>query len=445
MSKIIKLRKGLDINLQGKAAESLVEVPTSGEYAVSPLDFEGVTPKLLVKAGDKVKVGTPLFFDKNDSRVLFTSPVSGTVSAVNRGEKRKVLNVTVTADAEQEYEEFPKLDLRKADRSEVVEVLLKSGLWTMIQQRPYGIIANPDDAPKAIFVSAFDSAPLAPDMNFALKGEKANLQKGLEVLGKLTDGKVHLSVRAKAEGEMASMQGVEMHVFEGKHPVGNVGVQIHSIDPIAKGDKVWTVAVQDVAAIGRLFLGGKVDLHKVIALTGSEVAEPKYYRIMSGAPVASVTEGNIKPQAEGDKVRIISGNVLTGKKVAETGFITAFANQSPSFPRATNTSCWAGPRPVSASSRCRALISRGCVRARSTVWIPISTAASVLSWSRDSSRSICRWTSIRCIFSKPSWLAISTRWRIWVFTRSWRRTSLCASSSIPRRPSCSNSCATVLT
>ena len=159
MSKIIKLRKGLDINLQGKAAESLVEVPTSGEYAVSPLDFEGVTPKLLVKAGDKVKVGTPLFFDKNDSRVLFTSPVSGTVSAVNRGEKRKVLNVTVTADAEQEYEEFPKLDLRKADRSEVVEVLLKSGLWTMIQQRPYGIIANPDDAPKAIFVSAFDSAP----------------------------------------------------------------------------------------------------------------------------------------------------------------------------------------------------------------------------------------------------------------------------------------------
>ncbi len=346
MSKIIKLRKGLDINLQGKAAESLVEVPTWGEYAVSPLDFEGVTPKLLVKAGDKVKVGTPLFFDKNDSRVLFTSPVSGTVSAVNRGEKRKVLNVTVTADAEQEYEEFPKLDLRKADRSEVVEVLLKSGLWTMIQQRPYGIIANPDDAPKAIFVSAFDSAPLAPDMNFALKGEKANLQKGLEVLGKLTDGKVHLSVRAKAEGEMASMQGVEMHAFEGKHPVGNVGVQIHSIDPIAKGDKVWTVAVQDVAAIGRLFLGGKVDLHKVIALTGSEVAEPKYYRIMSGAPVASVTEGNIKPQAEGDKVRIISGNVLTGKKVAETGFITAFANQITVIPEGDKYELlgWAAPR-----------------------------------------------------------------------------------------------------
>ncbi len=346
MSKIIKLRKGLDINLQGKAAESLVEVPMAGEYAVSPLDFEGVIPKLLVKAGDKVKAGTPLFFDKKDSRVLFTSPVSGTVSAVNRGEKRKVLNVTVAADATQEYETFPTLDLRKANRSEVIEVLLKSGLWTMIRQRPYGIIANPDDAPKSIFVSAFDSAPLAPDMNFVLRGEKDAVQKGLEVLGKLTDGKVHLSMRAKAEGDMASMKGVELHSFEGKHPVGNVGVQIHHIDPIAKGDIVWTAGIQDVAAIGRLFLGGKVDLHKIVALTGSEAAEPKYYRIVSGAPVASVVSGNIKPQAEGDKVRIISGNVLTGKKVGESDFITADANQITLIPEGDKYELlgWAAPR-----------------------------------------------------------------------------------------------------
>lgn len=346
MSKIIKLRKGLDINLQGKAAESLVEVPMAGEYAVSPLDFEGVIPKLLVKAGDKVKAGTPLFFDKKDSRVLFTSPVSGTVSAVNRGEKRKVLNVTVAADATQEYETFPTLDLRKANRSEVIEVLLKSGLWTMIRQRPYGIIANPDDAPKSIFVSAFDSAPLAPDMNFVLRGEKDAVQKGLEVLGKLTDGKVHLSMRAKAEGDMASMKGVELHSFEGKHPVGNVGVQIHHIDPIAKGDIVWTAGIQDVVAIGRLFLGGKVDLHKTVALTGSEAAEPKYYRIVSGAPVASVVSGNIKPQAEGDKVRIISGNVLTGKKVGESDFITADANQITLIPEGDKYELlgWAAPR-----------------------------------------------------------------------------------------------------
>lgn len=346
MSKIIKLRKGLDINLQGKAAESLVEVPMADEYAVSPLDFEGVIPKLLVKAGDKVKAGTPLFFDKKDSRVLFTSPVSGTVSAVNRGEKRKVLNVTVATDATQEYETFPTLDLRKANRSEVIEVLLKSGLWTMLRQRPYGIIANPDDAPKSIFVSAFDSAPLAPDMNFVLRGEKDAVQKGLEVLGKLTDGKVHLSMRAKAEGDMASMKGVELHSFEGKHPVGNVGVQIHHIDPIAKGDIVWTAGIQDVAAIGRLFLGGKVDLHKIVALTGSEAVEPKYYRIVSGAPVASVVSGNIKPQAEGDKVRIISGNVLTGKKVGESDFITADANQITLIPEGDKYELlgWAAPR-----------------------------------------------------------------------------------------------------
>ena len=211
MSKIIKLRKGLDINLQGKAAESLVEAPLAKEYAVSPLDFENVTPKLLVKVGDKVKAGTPLFFDKNNQRVLFCSPVSGEVSAVNRGEKRKILNVVVAADANQESEEFAVLDLKKASRDEVIEQLLKSGLWTMILQRPYGIVANPADQPKAVFVSAFDSAPLAPDFNFALKGEKNALQKGMEVLAVLAGGKPHVSVKANAEGEMAALNGVELH------------------------------------------------------------------------------------------------------------------------------------------------------------------------------------------------------------------------------------------
>ena len=346
MSKIIKLRKGLDINLQGKAAESLVEVPMAAEYAVSPLDYEGVTPKLLVKVGDKVKAGTPLFFDKNNTRVLYTSPVSGTVSAVNRGEKRKVLNVTVAADKEQVSEEFTALDLKKATRDEVIEMLLKSGLWTMIIQRPYGIVANPADMPKAVFVSAFDSAPLAPDFNFALKGEKANLQKGFEVLAKLAGNAPHLSLRAKSEGEMASLNGVELHTFAGKHPVGNVGVQIHHIDPINKGDIVWTVAIQDVAAIGRLFLTGKVDLHKVVALTGSEVENPQYYRIISGAPVASIVKGNVKAQKEGDKVRIISGNVLTGKKVAEDGFISATASQITIIPEGDKYEMlgWIAPR-----------------------------------------------------------------------------------------------------
>ena len=346
MSKIIKLRKGLDINLQGQAAEVTVDTPLAGEYAVSPLDFENVTPKLLVKVGDKVKAGTPLFFDKNNTRVLYCSPVSGTVSAVNRGEKRKILNVTVAADKEQVSEEFTVLDLKKASREDVIETLLKSGLWTTILQRPYGIVANPADQPKAVFVSAFDSAPLAPNMNYVLKGEQQNLQKGMEVLAKLAGGNVNLSVRAKAEGEIPALKNVTLHTFEGKHPVGNVGVQIHNIDPISKGEIVWTVNIQDVAAIGRLFATGKVDLHKVVALTGSEVEKPQYYRIISGAPIASIVAGQIKKQAEGDSVRIISGNVLTGKKVAEDGFITATASQITIIPEGDKYEMfgWIAPR-----------------------------------------------------------------------------------------------------
>ena len=287
MSKIITLRKGLDINLQGKAVEKLVKLPLAPEYAVSPLDFEGVTPKLLVKAGDRVKAGTPLFFNKYNERVVFTSPVSGTVSAINRGEKRCILNVTVQADATQTYEEFAKLNVQTASREEIIDLLLKSGLWPMIIQRPYGIIADPSDTPKAVFVSTFDSAPLAPDYNFVLAGEKRNLETGIEAMRKLTSGKVHLGVRAGAEGEMASLKGAEIHTFAGKHPVGNVGVQIHHVDPINKDERVWTVNIQDLAIIGRLLNEGRVDRTKVIAVAGSEVKNPQYYKIKNGEHCAA--------------------------------------------------------------------------------------------------------------------------------------------------------------
>ncbi len=193
MSKIITLRKGLDINLEGKPSSTLADAPAAAEYAVSPLDFEGVTPKLLVKEGDRVKAGTPLFFNKYSERVLFTSPVGGTGSAVNRGENRKVLSVTVVPDAQQSYEEFAKPDLQQASRDELIGLLLRAGLWPMFVQRPYGIIADPADTPKAIFVSAFDSAPLAPDYNFALRDEQQNLQAGIEVLKKLSGGNSLLS------------------------------------------------------------------------------------------------------------------------------------------------------------------------------------------------------------------------------------------------------------
>ncbi len=186
MSKNISLRKGLDINLQGAAEAKVEKLPVASQYALSPLDFEGVTPKLLVKVGDKVEAGSPLFYNKADERIIFTSPVSGTVSAINRGEKRKILSVVVDADSTQTYKEFPVLNTKSAKREEIVEMLLNSGLWSMLIARPYGIIADPNQTPKSIFVSTFDSAPLAPDYNFVLAAEQANIQKGVEVLGRLT-------------------------------------------------------------------------------------------------------------------------------------------------------------------------------------------------------------------------------------------------------------------
>lgn len=343
MSKIITLRKGLDINLQGKAERKLVELPMASRYAVSPFDFEGITPKLLVKVGDRVKAGTPLFFNKGNERVLFTSPVSGTVAEVNRGEKRCILNVTVQADAIQSYEEFPKLDVRKASREEIVALLLQSGLWPMIVQRPYGIIADPQETPKAVFVSTFDSAPLAPDYDFVLAAERKNLEKGIEVMSRLTSGKVHLGVRAGAEGEMASLQGAEIHAFAGKHPAGNVGVQIHHVDPINKDERVWTVNVQDLAIIGRLFNEGRVDMTKIIAVAGSEVKCPQYYRIVAGAPVESILKDNLKKNGP---ERIISGNVLTGRKSCAEGFVSFYANMLTVIPEGNHYELlgWAMPR-----------------------------------------------------------------------------------------------------
>ena len=341
MSKIIKLCKGLDIRLQGEAAKTIVEAPKASEYAVSPLDFEGVTPKMLVKVGDKVEAGSPLFFDKKRPEILFTSPVSGTVAAVNRGEKRKILSVVVTADKEIAYKQFPSLDLSKASREQIIELLLESGLWTMFVQRPYGVVASPSDKPKAIFVSAFDSAPLATDYGFALASSQQPLQKGFDVLRRLTDGKVHLSYNA--EGQKPQIEGVELHAFKGKHPAGNVGVQIHHIDPINKGEKVWTVGYADVAVIGRLFLNGKVDMTRTVAVTGSQVVAPAYVKVVAGAKLDAILAGNIVKDAH---ARYISGNVLTGRNVGKDGYLGYYANQITVIPEGDNYELlgWAMPR-----------------------------------------------------------------------------------------------------
>ncbi|MFI3305732.1 MAG: Na(+)-translocating NADH-quinone reductase subunit A [Rikenellaceae bacterium] len=346
MSKNISLRKGLDIKLVGEASKELVGVAQAAQYAISPLDFESVAPKLLVKVGDKVEAGSPLFYNKENSRIIFTSPVSGTVSAVNRGEKRKILNVVVDADATQSYKKFATVEPKSASREQLIELLLESGLWAMIVQRPYGIIANPAETPKSVFVSTFDSSPLAPDYNFALSSDMEAIQKGIEVMAALTPGSVNIGVNAKAQGEFAKLTGAVINKFSGKHPVGNVGVQIHHVAPINKGEVVWTINIQDLAIVGRLLLTGKVDMTKTIVVAGSEIEKPRYCKVIAGAPIASIVADNVKAQAEGDSVRYISGSVLTGVKSAADGFLSFYANALTVIPEGDKYELlgWAMPR-----------------------------------------------------------------------------------------------------
>ena len=326
MSQVIKLKKGLDILLEGEAKRELTRLPLVHAYALKPEDFPGVTPKLLVRVDDEVKVGTPLFFDKYRPQILFTSPVSGKVSAIVRGEKRKILEVVITPEADQVYETFDVPAIEATDREQIKSLMLKAGLWPMIIQRPFGIVANPQDTPKSIFVSGFDSAPLAPDMNFVLENEAENLETGFALLGKLTDGKVYLGLKNGTSGVLNQVKNAEIRLFEGPHPAGNVGVQIHHIDPINKGDVVWTVDVQHVAMIGRFFRTGRVDMSKIVALTGSETAQPRYFSVITGLPINSIVrQKELRSQTE--KVRIISGNVLTGRRVEPEGYLGFYSNQ----------------------------------------------------------------------------------------------------------------------
>lgn len=345
MSKVIKLKKGLDIKLVGEAEKSVIELPVGERYAVSPLAYEGVVPKLLVAEGDKVAAGDALFYDKAHPEVMFTSPVSGTISAVRRGEKRKLLAIEVSADAQQTYKQF-NIDLAKASREELVSVLLESGLWSAIMQRPYGIIADSKDTPKAIFVSGFDSAPLAPDMNVALKDDVQAVVAGFEVLKKLC-GKVYLGLKAGQKSILEAVEGVEKRYFAGAHPAGNVGVQIHHVCPVNKGEKVWTVAIQNVAIIGRLILEGKLNMVKTYAITGSQVAHPQYVRCLVGSSLADVlTPTRIKPQSGGSKFRIIEGNVLTGVNAGANGFLGIYSSQVTVIPEGGELELigWLAPR-----------------------------------------------------------------------------------------------------
>ncbi len=323
MSHKIKIKKGFNINLKGKAEKKIVESVQPETFAIKPTDFQKITrPKLLVDEGDTVKAGTPILFDKLMDQVMFCSPVSGEVVEVKRGAKRKILEIKILADKQVEYVEHKKItvsDIAKLSRDDAQKQLLKNGAWPNIIQRPFGVIANPDDTPKAIFISTFDSHPLAPDYDLLFKDQEIYFQAGIDILSKFTNGKVHLGLNGNADVSkvFAHTKNVEIHYFSGKHPSGNVGTHIHFIDPINKGDLVWTVNPYGVIQIGKLFLEGIFDCQKIIALAGSEVKTPQYYKTYSGACINKFVENNLKS----DNVRCISGNVLTGEKIGKEGYV----------------------------------------------------------------------------------------------------------------------------
>ena len=315
MAKVIKLRKGLDVKLKGTASLETATVSCPGEYALVPDDFVGVKPKVVVKEGDSVKAGDALFVDKLHPEVKFVSPVSGTVSLVERGDRRKLLSIRVKADKEQVAREF---DVK----GDVKALLMESGLFAFFRSRPYDVVANPDDNPKAIFVTAFNSMPLSQDFAYVVKGQEQDFQAGITALSKLA--RVELGI-SKAETMLTDVKDCQVTIYDGPAPAGNVGVQINHTSPINKGEVVWTLSGEEVLFIGRLLRTGKVDLTRTIALAGSEVKAPKYYKVKVGQQLTTLLSGNVVEAKYSQ--RIINGNVMTGFKTTADSYLAAHATE----------------------------------------------------------------------------------------------------------------------
>ncbi|MBL7845938.1 MAG: Na(+)-translocating NADH-quinone reductase subunit A [Cyclobacteriaceae bacterium] len=323
MGKFIRLKKGFTINLAGKAAPKVGDSASTDTVAIKPDDFHGVyIPKVVVKEGDTVKAGSPLFHDKKLERIQFTSPVSGEVVRITRGEKRKLTEVVILADKSTEYQPFRKYtvsEIANLPAEEIKNQMLDSGVWANLVQRPFGVLADPSVTPKAIHISAFDTSPLGPEYSILFKGQDHFFQAGIDILKKLTNGLVHVNIHTASDLStvFSQVKGAEINKFSGPHPSGCVGVQIHHIDPINKGDVVWTINPFGVIQIGKLFLNGVYDASKIVAVTGSEVKNPQYVKTVTGASIKSLTANNVA----GENVRYISGNPLTGSNVGKEGHL----------------------------------------------------------------------------------------------------------------------------
>jgi len=344
MSTDIRIKKGLDINLLGAAQKESKALKDSQTYQINLDDFHGITPKLLLKQGEHVTAGQALFFNKDNEQMLFVSPVSGTIEEIKRGARRRVLTITIKADAENVSEKFQPIHPEKDSADDIKKALLKAGCWPFIKQRPYDIIANPADTPKGIFISGYDTAPLASDLDFTLKGQESYIQAAITALGQLTSGAVHVSVKDN-DSVLAGMQGVQIHRVSGPHPAGLVGTLINKVDPINKGERVWTINAADLEIIGKVLLTGEFDPSRTIAVAGSGVSNPTYVRVKLGAEIKTVLDA-----AGGllnDNVRVINGNVLTGTGVAPFRYLRFYNNSVTVIPEGNDYELFGWAKPVS--------------------------------------------------------------------------------------------------
>ena len=345
MSSDIRIRKGLDIQLKGKADAITKPAPLAAVYGIKPAEFHRVIPKLIAREGATLKAGDAVFYDKRDERVLFPSPVSGTITEIIRGERRKILEIRITPDTTQSFHDFGKKEVEQLSAQQIKEHLLQSGCWPFIKQRPYDVIASVDSKPKAIFVSACKTHPLAPDYDYVLKGKEKELQVALTALSKLTTGKVHVSVfKDSSLSPFRDLKDIVLHNVSGPHPAGNVSTQIAHISPINKGEVVWVVTPQDLVVIGELFLTGKMNLTRIVALTGARIETPEYVTALAGAQISAVVGNQVKDIAT---TRIISGDVLTGTQVSENDYLGFYDDQITAIPEGNDYDLLGWAKPIS--------------------------------------------------------------------------------------------------
>jgi Na+-transporting NADH:ubiquinone oxidoreductase subunit A len=343
MSKDISIKKGLDIKLVGEAVKTTETAITSNTYTIKPEDFHSITPKLVAKEGARVKAGEALFYNKDNEAMKFVSPVSGEIIEIQRGERRRIIAIKILADKKQSYVEYKKFD-KNSDAEVLKSLLLASGCWAFIKQRPYDVIANPSNTPKGIFISGYASAPLAADFNLTLEGKETEIQAAVSALSKLTAGGVHISKGKDTNSPLENLKDATIYSVSGPHPSGNVGTLINKVNPVNKGEVVWTVNAQDLVIIGELLLTGKFNAERTIALAGSSVKKPRYFKTKIGAEVATMIYDNGVNKDGND--RIISGNVLSGKEIKPDGNLDYYSNVITVIPEGDDYEFFGWNKPV---------------------------------------------------------------------------------------------------